>query len=426
MDQLKSSDTASRVLIEVNRIVAPDDTDILAMYFESRRQSDGGEISSLNECIAKYKHKLPILTTHLDIVYTNLDTAKRVLKRRFFSFHNYLLRASENGYQNDVYPLNKRKLIIRNVHIDLEEENASGSITTTSNHLIIKLYAEHLSPDNDILDMSQSKIFAHTFIVTYANDIDKEMVLTRYNKKSTLRKQQVDLIDCHRLNTCIIRGKNDKEDGVKLKLNELIKCKHFIETIRPLEMSDEFLLIVQFDLSFDDEENECENIFETIQSFCSSNNILVEMCHNFELFKLDKCLRDNETKVSMTKSPQLVLTLLNLDKFVDKAVQTDLTMTSLKEILPSESKANSICSSTSISNDGSSDDKRKISGCSSSDSTVDENDSSKENVNNALVKGSLAQKNLEASKISSSNSSKEPFNCLFYFENKNNKFRLKL
>ena len=404
MDQLKSSDTASRVLIEVNRIVAPDDTDILAMFFESRRQSDGGEISSLNESVAKYIHKLPILTTHLDIVYTNSDTAKRVLKKRFFSFHNYLLRASENGYQNDVYPLNKRKLIIHNVHIDLEEENASES-----NYLIIKLYAEHLSPDNDILDICQSKIFANTFIVTYANDIDKEMVLIRYNKKPTLRKQQVDLIDTHRLNSCLIRGKNDKEDQVKLKLNELInKCKYFIETIRPVEMSDEFLLIVQFDLSFDDEENECENMFESIQSFCSSNNVVVEMCHNFELFKLDKCLRDNEKKVSVAKSPQLDL---NLDKYVDKAVQTDLTTNSLKEILLNESKANSICSSASISNDGSSDDKRKISVCSNSDSAVDENDSSKDNINNALVKDSLAQKNLEATKISSSNSSKKLFNC---------------
>jgi hypothetical protein len=412
MDQLKISNSDAvveaastcRVLVEVNRMIAPEDMDILTMFFESRRQSDGGEIASINKCQTKSS------SSSLEIVYTTLDTAKRVLKRRFFSFSNYLLRASESGYQKDVYPMDKRNLILRNVHIDLNNgDSGDRGECVSKDYLIIKLYAEHLLPDNEIVQIVQSKIFAHTFVVTYAHDFDKEKLSERYSKKSTLRNIRVDLVDCYRLNAYIIMsGSGDvvNDDEVKQKLNDLIsghrpeiKCKYFIDTVRNKLSNDmKNAVIIQFDQEDDYEDEDFKSrhkvLIELMQSFCLSNRLEFETCHNFELLHMEQTLVKASTDAAQKMhQPKQAQKPKSQKKFVDKDVQTDLNMTSLNRILLENSNAILVGQN----------DKRALSVCSNSDSVIDEYESSQENLNGEAA---LAKKKNTEAPISSSNSSK--------------------
>jgi len=371
-----------RVLVEVNRVIAPEDMDILTMFFESRRQSDGGEIASINKCQAKSSSSSSLSSTSLEIVYTNSDAAKRVLKRRFFSFSNYLLRASESGYQKDVYPMDKRNLILRNVHIDLNDDG--GVDCVSKDYLIIKLYAEHLLPDNEIVQIVQSKVFAHTFVVTYANDFDKEKLGERYGKKSTHRHIRVDLVDCYRLNAYIISG-GGVNDVVKQKLNDLIsghrpeiKCKYFIDAVHNNTSN---AVVIQFDQEDDDDDERRHKVLiELMQSFCSSNRLEFETCHNFELLHTE-LLTTSAQSMQQPKAPK---SKSQKKKFVDKDVQTDLDMTSLNRMLLLEQ-------SSAILVAGQNDDKRALSVCSNSDSVIDEYESSQENVNGGGAGAALAK-----------------------------------
>ena len=182
----------AQVTVEVSEPVRLEDMEILTMFFESRRQSDGGDILSIR-----------LASDHtLQVVFSDMETKRRVLKRRFFQFNSFLLRASDSGYQSDVYAMDTRKLLISNIDVDIDEAQL---LDKNKNYLVVKLYAEHLLPDNDIVDIKQSKVFPRTFLVTYTHDFEKEKLNARHAKKPMLRNQTVELYDCMRTYSLIIR-----------------------------------------------------------------------------------------------------------------------------------------------------------------------------------------------------------------------------
>jgi hypothetical protein len=246
-------------------------------------------------------------------------------------------------------------------------------------------------------------VFAHTFVVTYANDFDKEKLGERYGKKSTLRNIRVDLVDCYRLNAYIISG-GGVNDVVKQKLNDLIsghrpeiKCKYFIDAVHNNTSNNtKNAVVIQFDQE-DDDERRHKVLIELMQSFCSSNRLEFETCHNFELLHTE-LLTMSAQNVQQPKAPK---SKSQKKKFVDKDVQTDLDMTSLNRMLLLEQ-------SSAILVAGQNDDKRALSVCSNSDSVIDEYESSQENVNGGGggAGAALAKKKDAQAPISSSNSSK--------------------
>jgi len=200
MDESQSNDNNSQaaldkqVLIELNKDVRQEELELLTMFLESKKKSDGGDISSISPLDSSRQNAFKV-------VFEDNETKQRILERKFFMFNEYYLRASELGYAKESYDLDKSRLVVRNIDIQLKNGD-----TTSNEYLMIKLYAEHLSPDNDVLAIAQSKLVPNTFYITYKDEFEWDKLLLRYNKKTSLRNAKVELIKSFKTNAFIIKS----------------------------------------------------------------------------------------------------------------------------------------------------------------------------------------------------------------------------
>lgn len=222
---MNGPDKKIRILFEISQKVELEDFEMFISYlnenFPSKKKSNlnpiytnCGELSSTIE------------------IFTDNQIAQGVLIKRFFILNNYSLRASLNGYINDDYPIDKKKLICRNLGIEL---NVNKSLHPM---VIMRLFANHLLPDNEILQINQSKIFPSTYTFTYKKEFNKEMLLAKYYENQVPENQK-DFMDCFYLNSFIIKKKYSfiLEDDLNKKLdivilNVKVDCKYFIDSKR--------------------------------------------------------------------------------------------------------------------------------------------------------------------------------------------------
>ena len=315
MDNELEAKSNNQVLFEVNRCLNPADLDLLSLYLENKKQSSGGDILSMDESLDKHPKALRI-------VYEDNQVKQRVLARKFFKFKGYMLRSSENGYKaNDLYELDKNRLIIRNIE-DEEDE------------FVIKMYAEHLLPDNNVLGIVRSKLAkANAVCVQFQDDIDLELLQKRYNKKPHLRNKKIELMNVYKTNTVLIGPVGSQHlnaSAIRDAFNEAISN---VEPEKPFMFLDEYanVLICQLEdgHAFSD---------LNLDGVLKENNLVSEYCYNFDLIELNLNMNDFPTNNPLLKT--------GYGKYVDRGVQTDMLTTDTK---PSQIESKSLSESVSIS-----------------------------------------------------------------------------
>lgn len=293
-------DNSTEVVIESSRDLDEDDLEILTMVFQKRKQYGGGDIISFS----------PIDSKSFKLTYEDFETKQRILSGRYFFFNDIYLRSSEFGYRNEPYNTLKSKLVLRNLEANLNIK---------SNYLLIELYAEHLAPDNEVVEIQQSILFPNTFYITYKEDNDKENLLVRYNKKSNVKDRIIEIVDALNTNSFLIKPAN-ADDAINIGLikNEIVdhilnlklKSKYFIDE------NDSYVLF-QFEAKEDAEslpeaERPINKLIDSIQNFLKNNKLVLEYCYNFSLLSEFK----NADKSQKSKK--------NGNK-ADKTCQTDST-----------------------------------------------------------------------------------------------------
>ena len=105
--------------------------------------------------------------------------------------------------------------------------------------------------------------------------------------------------------------------------NSDLKCKYFIDVSR----SQEYIL-VQLDLPFErpssNDKSGHEALVDALQRFGAANHLLVEACLNFELLTV---ANHNDATKSNVERQTFEIEQPTRSKLVDKAVQTDLSLT---------------------------------------------------------------------------------------------------
>ncbi len=304
--QTKTVAADTSLIIESSKPIKHVDLDILSIYFENKKQSDGGDLISFDPVNDSSSNKI------IKLVYQDAETKKRVLDRKFFTFGGYFLRSSELGYQNhDTYDLDKKVLIISNIDdLGLESNNDDS---------VVKIYAEYLLPDNDVVKLTKSNIFEDTYYVEYSNDVNKETLMVKYNKKSKLRNRDIHILDSFSTNSLIIQA--DKSTNlsqlIQLALTKLFNkvYKYFFD-----ELSSN-LFLIQFESKISKE------ILELLHSeFNHLKNVLIEEASNFKLINdLNSKLSNNNNNTNhQINQLSNRIKQINLSNYVDKSVQTDI------------------------------------------------------------------------------------------------------
>ena len=291
--------TNSSLIIESNKPIKHVDLDILSIYFENRKQSDGGDLISFNPVDDSSTNKV------IKLVYQDFETKKRVLDRKFFTFGGYFLRSSELGYQNnDSYDLDKKVLIIENIDDLGFESNNDDSV--------VKIYAEYLLPDNDVVKLTKSNIFKDTYYVEYNNDVNKEILMAKYNKKPKLRNKDIHVLDSFSTNAMIVQAEKSTNLSqlIQLALSKLFNKinRYFFDELTSN------LFLIQFESKITKE------MLESLRSeFNHLQNLSIEEALNFKLINDLLSINSNQQIDQLTNK----IKQINLNNYVDASVQTD-------------------------------------------------------------------------------------------------------
>ena len=109
------AESNTKLIIESNTPVKETDYEIVSMFFENRKQSNGGDVVSFRpaamECSEDSNSKK---VKRFELVYQNIADKQRVLYKKFFSYGNYSLISSESGLKNTEFKLNKREMNAKN------------------------------------------------------------------------------------------------------------------------------------------------------------------------------------------------------------------------------------------------------------------------------------------------------------------------
>jgi len=289
------------ILVELGKTLKPNDLDLICLYFENKKQSDGGDIS---------KSTLSADARSIRIEFESEQTAERVFSKRFFSFKDYHLIATLNGYKhNENYAINKRQFLISNIL--LEKEKFTEEVANE----VIRMYVEYLLPDNnDLVRLEQSQLDENTFLIECKEQIDKELLMQRFNKKSTLRSRSIRLIDSFQTNTFLLKPKQQMSVDVlvnllKEYLNEDIgkQMKYFLE-----QFDDH--LFVQIE-----SEEFVADFQRSMDSFLDIHQLIMEYCHNFSLFPKE-IIREKPT------STDHLSVITKVSEYTDQSIQTDFSM----------------------------------------------------------------------------------------------------
>jgi hypothetical protein len=243
-----SSENETTLVMELNKPTNNDDLDFIKLFLETKKKSDGGDIKYCQHIDGNKKFK---------IIFEETDTKQRLLNKKYILFRDYLIRFSNDGYKNEAYELNKKNLIIKNIQ----------------NETDTRIYAVYLMPDNDIKEITKSSILKDTYYVEYTNEIDKEVLMNRYDKKSQLKSIHIDLFDSYQTNTYLIKH-SDPASSIQILANNLIDMnsnKYFIDNI------DDIYSLIQFDSRLPND------LFISLSQEMKTNDYLVESLFNFKL-----------------------------------------------------------------------------------------------------------------------------------------------
>ena len=280
------------VYLELNRDFDSTDLDIISLFFENKKQSDGGDITSITQLDGQNVIK---------VTFEENDTKNRVLRKKFFSFKSYLIRSSENGLKNEAYELNEFDLILSN--IDSNEDP-----------FVVQLYAESLQPDNEVIQVVNSLSFSDTWFIQFKDKICPDTLAKRLAKKPLFRSQIVQLINSHKTNTLIFLSQNETFDKQMLheKINEKLESinssKYFNQEISSN------CVIYQFPIEIN-----LSVLKQSLKSVVNLNELIIECCSNFTLLNLIQT-KLNTKKVSEVKEVLEVKRVLDVKH---KSNQTD-------------------------------------------------------------------------------------------------------
>jgi hypothetical protein len=307
---------SSEILFQSVVDIKQDDFDYLIMFLESRRQSGGGDMKKTEKLNSK----------EFRVEYEMADAAARILERRFFKFKNYEIRAKKIGDGSDSdKSLNKDKLVIKNLSAndDYEKQNHES---------IVRLYADHLSPDNEILQVEKSTFLVDTFYVTYEKELDMDLVKKRYEKKSLIRQQKIELFDSFNIKTLLVwsRNLNNNEEPIK---SEIIREK-ISSLIRQtsddsqffIDQTDKYILI-EFSEAF---RPELKNLLQTNLTNLSAN-LLVENLHNFDLLKYFDQIESKSFDLTLIKNEPSEKKAVEYSSKVDQEKTADLKLDETKK-----------------------------------------------------------------------------------------------
>ena len=76
--------------------------------------------------------------------------------------------------------------------------------------LIVRMYAEYLQPDNDIIQVTSSRLVDNTFYIQYNNELDTLKLAARLSKKPMLANRKIELHHSFNTNSIIIWSNKSK------------------------------------------------------------------------------------------------------------------------------------------------------------------------------------------------------------------------
>jgi hypothetical protein len=164
-----------------------DDLEVILLFLQNKRRSDGGDLE---------EYRLNDNKSTLTVLYKDNEAKTRVLARRVFTFGDYTLVASE-PFSETLQKVNHKVLILRNI--------------SNTDHLFITLYAENIVPDNEIVEISTSKIFPETFYIKFENDFDYSTVEERHQKRSVFRNRTIQILKAYQTKSIVCVQDNRQE-----------------------------------------------------------------------------------------------------------------------------------------------------------------------------------------------------------------------
>lgn len=175
------------------------------------------------------------------------------------------------------------------------------------------MYAEYLLPENTVLEIIPMQLLANTYCICYEEPVDMDLLRARYNKRTHLRSQRIDLLSAYKTDTLIIRAA-----GVD-RIQELL-CQNFPQTLKSdttpfmflevLTSAEDELVLCQFDDS---------NVELLARIVLKENGFIADYCYNFDLVD-PRRLGDKASTACDDCSKKDV----SGATLVDKAIQTEL------------------------------------------------------------------------------------------------------
>ncbi len=248
-------DKTNQVTFDVNVPIVPEDLDVIELFVSNKNQA--GPNSDLTHFSQAPNKK------QLTVIYEHQAAKQVVLAKRFFTYKQYFLRASESGYKFEILPTNPVVVVLTNANDSKPE-----------------LFGEYLLPDNPVASVQRSMFFPNTAYITYRSAIDQSLLQKRYLKKQVNRKISIQYLKAFKTSTILIRHRNLKNtDNLMEKLTADIYKRL---GPKPNIFLDQFssFLICQFKSDLDS-----DKFLELIRGYLNENNLISEYLFNFELIK---------------------------------------------------------------------------------------------------------------------------------------------
>jgi hypothetical protein len=179
------------VHLKLNKPLDDNDLNILLIYFQNTKKSNGGYI---------LKHKQDNINNTLSLFFETKDAKYGVLYRKIHKVLDYLLVPSEFiKFKNDLSKIqfNMRKclkiLVLSNI-------DSNEDVST------VRRYIEYLVPGNDIIQMKLSSIFLNTFIIEFKKEVSYKKVKNRYLQNSILNKNVIKVYEAYDSYTVFIKN----------------------------------------------------------------------------------------------------------------------------------------------------------------------------------------------------------------------------
>ncbi|RNA30522.1 hypothetical protein BpHYR1_029222 [Brachionus plicatilis] len=274
-----------------------DDFDLLLLFLENKRQSGGGDISNVNDLAYSSVERRRILK----ISYENSQVAHRVISKKFLKFKNYHIRSlpgSVSSYKSETQNILPNKLIIQNISVNDNDDES-----------IVEMYAEYLAPENEVIHLQKSSLSPDTFLVTFKDELNKDVVNARFSKKKIFRSKEINLVDSFGTNSFLIFNQKKQFTDFGHLIEKLNSEVANAEDLQDYFMEfNSYSILVQFD-----SEKLLNDLFDFFKFYLKSINVdlLIEKVFNFALIENFFTQDDSAPK------------FLHNKKFIEVGVQTD-------------------------------------------------------------------------------------------------------